>query len=122
MKRFCVERPVFGVKTSFGAKRNAAIGLAPSPRLHLSRILRHRRGRFQTCPYSISKSSNHFVGFACRATALSALGLRVLDGLRNGIIRCGALQIQIGDALGLMVTIGYNFYEIEVALDSALLI
>jgi len=28
---------------------------------------------------SIPKSSDHFVGFACRAQALSALGLRVLD-------------------------------------------
>ena len=27
MKQFCVKRPAFGVRTSFGARRNAAIGL-----------------------------------------------------------------------------------------------
>jgi len=29
MKQFCVKRLVFGVKSSFGAKRHAAIGLTP---------------------------------------------------------------------------------------------
>ncbi len=46
-------------------------------------------GTLQLAPDSISISTDYFVGFACRAAALPALHLRVLDRYRNGMMRGG---------------------------------
>ena len=54
--------------------------------------------RVVACCLGVIPFLDYFVGFACRATALSALHLRVLDRYRNGIIAPAAAPASAGPA------------------------